>query len=182
MQARDSLEGTINQQQCATDQPLQERLDHDHLNKSAAQKVFRQAFVTDQIPAMLDSWVSELRVNQEGVGIMKRNLCCNNKEEGTHLDDNKRTITKRLKSAHQHTGPRNVALSQQFKKKVDLIEKKEIPMVEECQTKQRQSIGSLGKFRYVLNSFNSTWSNNNGGVNTPSRTHIQSTKPSENHI
>ena len=52
---------------------------------------------------MLDEWVSELRLNEEGVGIMKRNYCCNQKEEGTHIDDNKRSPIKdrkQLKSAY----------------------------------------------------------------------------------
>ena len=114
MRARDSLEGAVNQKQIASDQPIQERLDQDSLNKTEAAKVFGQAFIGKSGPAMLDQWVSELRLNQEGVGIMRRNFCCNKKEEGVLIDDNKRTLVserKPAKSATQAPKPRNVALS-----------------------------------------------------------------------
>ena len=46
---------------------------------------------------------------------MKRNICCNKKEEGTEIDENKRSLIKerrqQMKSANAVARPRNVALS-----------------------------------------------------------------------
>jgi len=92
--------------------------------------VFSQAAVTSSNTAMLDQWVCDLRATTEGVGLSKRDKCCQNNEEGTHLDENKRT--KRMHSANLTSG-RKLSVS---KGKTETTQSKK-KVITECQLKQR---------------------------------------------